>query len=193
MVALSDYAELFQTAFADRAVRRAERPGTKAPYLWPAGIAADAGRPRDRRRADRGRVAAGAADRSLAEPADAARTWPRSAGAAHRPFRARFCPAARHRGRDPHPFREGRRRAGGGVALPAPAGGRRRARRAGKRRRPPANAMCISPRELDRPAEVEPIAQPAPKPPRATRPLKLSVTAIEDWLRDPYTIYASTS
>src|SRR5450631_670242 len=29
-----------------------------------------------------------------------------------------------------------------------------------------------------------------PKPPRATRPLKLSVTAIEDWLRDPYTIYA---
>jgi ATP-dependent helicase/nuclease subunit B len=44
--------------------------------------------------------------------------------------------------------------------------------------------------ELDRPAKVEPILQPAPKPPRATRPLKLSVTAIEDWLRDPYTIYA---
>jgi ATP-dependent helicase/nuclease subunit B len=44
--------------------------------------------------------------------------------------------------------------------------------------------------ELDQPAKVEPIPQPAPKPPRATRPLKLSVTAIEDWLRDPYTIYA---
>jgi ATP-dependent helicase/nuclease subunit B len=44
--------------------------------------------------------------------------------------------------------------------------------------------------ELDRPARVEPIPQPAPKPPRAVRPLKLSVTAIEDWLRDPYTIYA---
>jgi ATP-dependent helicase/nuclease subunit B len=44
--------------------------------------------------------------------------------------------------------------------------------------------------ELDRPEKVEPIQQPAPKPPRATRPLKLSVTAIEDWLRDPYTIYA---
>jgi ATP-dependent helicase/nuclease subunit B len=44
--------------------------------------------------------------------------------------------------------------------------------------------------ELDRPERVEPIAQPAPKPPRETRPLKLSVTAIEDWLRDPYTIYA---
>jgi ATP-dependent helicase/nuclease subunit B len=43
---------------------------------------------------------------------------------------------------------------------------------------------------LDRPDKVEPIPQPAPKPPRTTRPLKLSVTAIEDWLRDPYTIYA---
>jgi ATP-dependent helicase/nuclease subunit B len=44
--------------------------------------------------------------------------------------------------------------------------------------------------ELDRPEQVKPIALPAPKPPRETRPLKLSVTAIEDWLRDPYTIYA---
>src|SRR5450631_930064 len=44
--------------------------------------------------------------------------------------------------------------------------------------------------QLDRPDRIEPIPQPAPKPPRATRPLKLSVTAIEDWLRDPYTIYA---
>ncbi|WP_454623633.1 double-strand break repair protein AddB [Bradyrhizobium cenepequi] len=44
--------------------------------------------------------------------------------------------------------------------------------------------------ELDRPERVEPIPQPAPKPPLATRPLKMSVTAIEDWLRDPYTIYA---
>ncbi|WP_375413355.1 double-strand break repair protein AddB [uncultured Bradyrhizobium sp.] len=44
--------------------------------------------------------------------------------------------------------------------------------------------------ELDRPDKVEPISQPAPKPPREARPLKLPVTAIEDWLRDPYTIYA---
>ena len=44
--------------------------------------------------------------------------------------------------------------------------------------------------ELDHPAEIKPIKQPEPKPPRAVRPLKLSVTAIEDWLRDPYTIYA---
>jgi ATP-dependent helicase/nuclease subunit B len=44
--------------------------------------------------------------------------------------------------------------------------------------------------QLDNPDKVEPIPQPAPRPPRSVRPLKLSVTAIEDWLRDPYTIYA---
>jgi ATP-dependent helicase/nuclease subunit B len=43
--------------------------------------------------------------------------------------------------------------------------------------------------ELDQPDAVEPIEQPAPKPLVATRPLKLSVTAI-DRLRDPHTIYA---
>ena len=44
--------------------------------------------------------------------------------------------------------------------------------------------------KLDRPDKIEPVKQPEPKPPLAARPLKLSVTAIEDWLRDPYTIYA---
>jgi ATP-dependent helicase/nuclease subunit B len=43
---------------------------------------------------------------------------------------------------------------------------------------------------LDQAAQVRPVAQPNPRPPVATRPLKLSVTAIEDWLRDPYSIYA---
>ena len=45
-------------------------------------------------------------------------------------------------------------------------------------------------RELDRPAHVAAAPQPAPRPPRAARPKSLSVTEIEDWLRDPYTIYA---
>src|SRR5262249_16517030 len=35
MVALPDYPELFQTAFADRAVRRPERPGTKLHIYGP--------------------------------------------------------------------------------------------------------------------------------------------------------------
>ena len=45
-------------------------------------------------------------------------------------------------------------------------------------------------RELDRPARVTPAPQPAPSPPRVARPKGLSVTEIEHWLRDPYTIYA---
>jgi ATP-dependent helicase/nuclease subunit B len=45
-------------------------------------------------------------------------------------------------------------------------------------------------RELDRPDQVTPAPRPAPKPPRAARPKGLSVTEIEHWLRDPYTIYA---
>ncbi len=43
---------------------------------------------------------------------------------------------------------------------------------------------------LDQPDKVTPIAQPEPKPPLSSRPLRLSVTAIETWLRDPYSIYA---
>ena len=43
---------------------------------------------------------------------------------------------------------------------------------------------------LDKPPEVKPVEQPAPRPPLAARPLRMSVTAIEDWLRDPYTIFA---
>jgi ATP-dependent helicase/nuclease subunit B len=45
-------------------------------------------------------------------------------------------------------------------------------------------------RALDAAAEVKAADRPAPRPPLEARPTKLSVTAIEDWLRDPYTIYA---
>jgi len=45
-------------------------------------------------------------------------------------------------------------------------------------------------RALDYPADVKAVARPAPTPPLAARPARLSVTAVEDWLRDPYTIYA---
>ena len=45
-------------------------------------------------------------------------------------------------------------------------------------------------RALDHPAAVKSAERPAPKPKPEARPLRLSVTAIEDWLRDPYTIYA---
>jgi ATP-dependent helicase/nuclease subunit B len=45
-------------------------------------------------------------------------------------------------------------------------------------------------RSLDRPAQIKRVEKPAPRPPRAARPTALSVTDIENWLRDPYTIYA---
>jgi ATP-dependent helicase/nuclease subunit B len=45
-------------------------------------------------------------------------------------------------------------------------------------------------RTLDHAAEPRRIDKPAPRPPRAARPTAMSVTDIESWLRDPYTIYA---
>ena len=45
-------------------------------------------------------------------------------------------------------------------------------------------------RRLDETATIKPAARPAPRPPLAARPKQLSVTEIEHWLRDPYTIYA---
>ena len=48
----------------------------------------------------------------------------------------------------------------------------------------PGRASSTGPRPVRR------SRSPAPKPPRAARPTSLSVTEIEHWLRDPYTIYA---
>jgi ATP-dependent helicase/nuclease subunit B len=45
-------------------------------------------------------------------------------------------------------------------------------------------------RALDHPVAVKRILKPMPTPPRAARPTSLSVTDVESWLRDPYTIYA---
>ena len=45
-------------------------------------------------------------------------------------------------------------------------------------------------RALDHPANVKAAERPQPKPPLAARPKRLSVTEIEHWLRDPYTVYA---
>jgi len=44
--------------------------------------------------------------------------------------------------------------------------------------------------ELDHTTELEPFTRPAPKPPLSARPTKLSITKIETWLKDPYSIYA---
>jgi ATP-dependent helicase/nuclease subunit B len=45
-------------------------------------------------------------------------------------------------------------------------------------------------RRLDEPAQRIRFERPTPKPPIAARPNQMSVTDVENWLRDPYTIYA---
>ena len=45
-------------------------------------------------------------------------------------------------------------------------------------------------RTLDEPQQRERLHRPEPKPPLAARPTSLSVTEIETWVRDPYSIYA---
>lgn len=45
---------------------------------------------------------------------------------------------------------------------------------------------------LDQPAEPRPVSPPRPTPPLAARPKRLSVTRIETWIRDPYSVYAGT-
>lgn len=42
---------------------------------------------------------------------------------------------------------------------------------------------------LEKPAECPSISAPSPAPPFAARPRKLRVTAIDTWLRDPYSLY----
>jgi ATP-dependent helicase/nuclease subunit B len=189
MVALADYPEVFQTAFADRAVRRPEKPGARLHIYGPL----------ESRLMQTDRVIVGGLIEGVWPPAPRIDPW------LSRPMRHELgldLPERRI-GLSAHDFAQllgaddvilsHASKAGGAPAvasrflhrLEAVAGEARwkAAREAGER-------YVRFAHELDRPKTVQPIAQPAPKPPRATRPLRLSVTAIEDWLRDPYTIYA---
>ncbi|MGZ3306361.1 MAG: double-strand break repair protein AddB, partial [Asticcacaulis sp.] len=42
----------------------------------------------------------------------------------------------------------------------------------------------------EKPAELKPAHQPQPKPPVSVRPLEMSVTEVETFVRDPYAVYA---
>ncbi|WP_417449928.1 double-strand break repair protein AddB [Kordiimonas sp.] len=44
---------------------------------------------------------------------------------------------------------------------------------------------------LDAVKRARPVQPPAPKPPLAARPKRLSVTQVENWMRDPYGLYAN--
>jgi ATP-dependent helicase/nuclease subunit B len=189
MVALADYPDLFQTAFADRAVRRPDKPDARLHIYGPL----------ESRLMRADRVIAGGLIEGVWPPAPRIDPW-LSRSMRHE---LGLDLPERRIGLSAHDFVQllgadevilsHAAKAGGAPAvasrflhrLEAVAGDERwkAAKLAGQQ------YMRFA-EELDRPEKVEPIAQPAPKPPRATRPLKLSVTAIEDWLRDPYTIYA---
>ena len=188
-ITLADYPEVFQIAFGDRAVRRAEKPGATLHIYGPL----------ESRLMQTDRVIAGGLIEGVWPPAPRTDPW------LSRPMRHELgldLPERRI-GLSAHDFAQllgtedvilsHSAKAGGAPAvasrflhrLEAVAGEARweTAKQAGKKYVEFALA-------LDAPAAVRPVGQPAPTPPRATRPLRLSVTAIEDWLRDPYTIYA---
>jgi ATP-dependent helicase/nuclease subunit B len=189
MVQLNDYPEVFQTAFADRAVRRIEKSGAQLHIYGPL----------ESRLMQADRIVVGGLIEGVWPPQPRVDPW------LSRPMRHELgldLPERRI-GLSAHDFAQllgaeevilsHSAKAGGAPAvasrflhrLEAVAGDERwnAAKLLGEK-------YVRFAHDLDRPAKIEPIPQPAPTPPRATRPLKLSVTAIEDWLRDPYTIYA---
>lgn len=186
---LADYAELFQTAFTDRIVRRAELADAKLQIFGQL----------EARLTESDRIILGGLVEGVWPPAPRVDPW------LSRPMRHELgldLPERRI-GLSAHDFAQllgheeviltHAAKVGGAPAvisrflhrLEAVAGEDRweAAKQAGDTYVRYANA-------IDQPEKVEPIKQPEPKPPRATRPTTLSVTAIEDWLRDPYTIYA---
>ena len=160
-------------------------------HLRPAGSAPAAGRPRRARRAGRRRLAAGDAQRSLAQPADAAANSGsicRSGASACRRMTSRRRSARREVILTRAAKR--RRRADRGLALRAAA---RRGRRRGALGRGAGARRTLSRLGARaRPAGRVEAARSARRRGRrvAARPKRLSVTEIEHWLRDPYTIYA---
>ncbi len=189
MTPLADYTELFQTAFSDRIVRRAELPDAKLHIFGQL----------EARLTESDRIILGGLVENVWPPAPRIDPW------LSRPMRHELgldLPERRI-GLSAHDFAQllghdeviltHSSKVGGAPAvasrflhrLEAVAGEERwnDAKEAGDTYLRYANA-------IDQPASVEPIKQPEPRPPRAMRPTTLSVTAIEDWLRDPYTIYA---
>ncbi|MDP1582465.1 MAG: double-strand break repair protein AddB [Bradyrhizobium sp.] len=189
MVGVGDYADVFQAAFADRQVRRRELPGAQLHIFGQL----------EARLTESDRIIMGGLVETVWPPAPRVDPW------LSRPMRHELgldLPERRI-GLSAHDFAQllghqevilthsGKVNGAPAVAsrflhrLEAVAGEERwkTAKAAGNRYVHYAGA-------IDQPDEVKSVEQPQPTPPRETRPTKLSVTAIEDWLRDPYTIYA---
>jgi ATP-dependent helicase/nuclease subunit B len=188
-VLLSDYPDVFQTAFADRAVRRPEKPGATLHIYGPL----------ESRLTQTDRVIAGGLIEGVWPPTPRTDPW------LSRPMRhdLGLDLPERRIGLSAHDFAQllgtedvvlsHSAKAGGAPAVASRFLHRLEAVAGEARWKAATQAGATYVRfalALDAPGEVTPVKQPMPAPPRATRPLKLSVTAIEDWLRDPYTIYA---
>jgi ATP-dependent helicase/nuclease subunit B len=186
---LSEYAELFATAFSDRAVRRPQIAEARLRIFGPL----------EARLTDSERVIIGGLVEGIWPPAPRIDPW------LSRPMRHELgldLPERRI-GLSAHDFAQlfGARevilthaaKSGGSPAVASrflhrleAVAGRQRWQSALLRGR----CYLDWAQTLDRPDAVTPCPQPQPRPPRVARPTKLSVTAIEHWLRDPYTIYA---
>src|SRR5580658_3672127 len=184
----SDYLELFSAALAGRVVRRAAQPGLRVRILGPL----------EARLTESDRVVLGGLVEGTWPPESQTDAW------LSRPMRLNLgldLPERRI-GLSAHDFAQllGARdvilshaaKIAGAPTVPSRFI-QRLAAVAGKRWKPArerGDDYLAWARELDRPETITPEPQPAPKPPRAARPATLSVTEIEHWLRDPYTIYA---
>ncbi len=188
-VQLTDYPDVFQTAFADRIVRR---PPNGTPHLRIYG-------PLEARLTESDRVILGGLVENVWPPAPRVDPW------LSRPMRHQLgldLPERRI-GLSAHDFAQllgakdvilSRAAKAGGAPAVASRFLHRLEAVAGKdlwaQAKQRGETYTRWADELDRPAVVTPAPQPTPKPALTLRPLKMSVTEIEDWLRDPYTIYA---
>jgi len=189
VVGPGDYAELFKTAISDRVVRRPEHPGVRVLIY---GLL-------EARLQHVDRVVLGSLVEGVWPPETRSDPW------LSRPMRHALGldPPERRISLSAHDFAQALGADEVILAYPAKLGGaptvtsrfvQRLAAVAGEERWKRAcnhGARYLAwGRTLDHAAEPRRIEKPAPKPPRAARPTALSVTDIESWLRDPYTIYA---
>jgi ATP-dependent helicase/nuclease subunit B len=187
-VAKSDYAELFHATVADRVVRRPETPDVRVRIFGPL----------EARLQTIDRVVLGGLNEGTWPPETRSDPW------LSRPMRRDLGlnPPERRIGLSAHDFAQGLGAPEVILARAAKVAGaptvtsrfvQRIAALAGSRWSEVlarGNTYLELARALDHPRQVKSAERPAPKPKVEARPSRLSVTAIEDWLRDPYTIYA---
>jgi ATP-dependent helicase/nuclease subunit B len=188
-VKTGDYAELFETAIADRTCRRAGRPGARVQIF---GLL-------EARLVNVDRVVLGALVESVWPPETRSDPW------LSRPMRLELgldLPERRI-GLSAHDFAQllgtpdvilTRAAKLGGAPTVGSRFMQRLAAVTGEEHWKAARARGQKylqwARDLDHAETIAPAKRPRPTPPRDARPTQLSVTQIEDLLRDPYTIYA---